>query len=297
MTGNVPPAISARTEVPQVTDFANLRPVALTIAGFDPSSGAGITADLKVFSAHNIYGVASISAITVQSTLGVRSIEPMSSILVRQTLDCLVEDLSLSGIKIGMLGDAAVAREVASFLRSQTGSVERQRIVLDPVICSSSGTPLIDARGIELLQRELLACTGWITPNRSEIAILTGIHSIDKEDVPPAAHKLREIAGQFGNPNLNVVVTGGDLDRPDDFLLSASGDELWFPGEHIATKATHGTGCAFSSALVCRLIAGDSPADAVLNAKVYVTQALRSAYPIGKGKGPVNHLFRLDPRP
>ncbi len=296
MSGEFPPAPSSQTEVSQVTDFANSRPVALTIAGFDPSSGAGITADLKVFSAHNIYGVAAISAVTVQSTLGVRSVEPMSSTLVRRTLDFLVEDLYLSGIKIGMLGGSDVAGEVSSFLATQTGIVESRRIVLDPVICSSSGIPLIDAEGIEFLRRGLLAHAGWITPNLSELAILTGVRCTQKEDVPPAALKLRAMAGQLGNAGLSVVVTGGDFSRPDDFLLSASGDELWFPGEHIATEATHGTGCAFSSALLCRLIAGDSPANAVLKAKTYITEALRAAYPVGKGKGPVNHLFRLDRR-
>ncbi len=295
MTGKFSPATSFHTEVSQVTISANSRPVALTIAGFDPSSGAGITADLKVFSAHNIYGVAAISAVTVQSTQGVRSVEPMSSTLVRRTLDCLVEDLSLSGIKIGMLGGSDVAREVGSFLATQTGIVESRRIVLDPVICSSSGAPLIDAEGIEFLRRGLLAHAGWITPNLSELAILTGVRCTQKDDVPPAALGLKAIAGQLGNSGLNVVVTGGDFSRPDDFLLSASGDELWFPGERIATEATHGTGCAFSSALVCRLIAGDSPANAVSNAKAYITEALRAAYPVGKGKGPMNHLFRLDP--
>src|SRR6202167_4527747 len=106
------------------------RPVALTIAGFDPGSGAGITADLKTFSAHGIYGVACISAMTVQSTLGVRAVEPLSPVLVRQTLECLAEDVSLSGVKIGMLGNAAVVCEVSSFLTAQAGRIARERIVL-----------------------------------------------------------------------------------------------------------------------------------------------------------------------
>ena len=126
------------------------RPVALTIAGFDPGSGAGITADLKTFSAHGVYGVACISAMTVQSTLGVRAVEPLSPILVRQTLDCLAEDVSLSGIKIGMLGSSGVAAEVGSFLPPSPDKVARKRIVLDPVLRSTSGTPLIDANGLRL---------------------------------------------------------------------------------------------------------------------------------------------------
>jgi hydroxymethylpyrimidine/phosphomethylpyrimidine kinase len=273
------------------------RPVALTIAGFDPGSGAGITADLKTFSAHRIYGVACISAMTVQSTLGVRAVEPLSHVLVRQTLECLAEDVSLSGVKIGMLGSAGVVGEVSSFLAARSGTIPRQRIVLDPVLRASSGTPLIDQRGGRLIRDELLQRVGWITPNLEELAILTGVVSgtLGREQVPAVAAQLREISAQRGNDELNVVVTGGHLIPPDDFLLLASGEQTWLPGEQIATNATHGTGCAFSAALLCRLISGQSPGDAVAAAKTYVTEALRAAYPVGKGKGPMNHLFPFDP--
>jgi hydroxymethylpyrimidine/phosphomethylpyrimidine kinase len=270
------------------------RPVALTIAGFDPGSGAGVTADLKTFSAHRIYGVACISALTVQSTLGVRAVEPLSPSLVRQTLDCLVEDVSLSGVKIGMLGSSAVAGEVTSFLTAQSGNPARERIVLDPVLVSTSGTQLIDPNGIRIIREELLHRVGWITPNTHELAILIGEDSISRERIPAAAVRLRELAARSGNRELNVVVTGGHLGRPDDFLLAAAGDGIWLPGERIETNSTHGTGCAFSSALLCQLISGLGPSDAVAAAKAYVTEALRSAYPVGKGKGPMNHLFRLD---
>ena len=271
------------------------RPVALTIAGFDPGSGAGVTADLKTFAAHGIYGVACITALTVQSTLGVRAVEPLSVSLVRQTLDCLAEDVTLSGVKIGMLGSSAVAGEVVSFLSAQSTKLARERIVLDPVLRSTSGTPLIDVNGVRIIREQLLHRVGWITPNTQELAILIGEDSISRERVPAAAVQLKEVAGRSGNQELNVVVTGGHLGRPDDFLLTAAGDQVWLPGERIDTNSTHGTGCAFSSALLCELISGLSPSDAVAAAKAYVTEALRSAYPVGKGKGPMNHLFRLDP--
>jgi hydroxymethylpyrimidine/phosphomethylpyrimidine kinase len=272
------------------------RPVALTIAGFDPGSGAGITGDLKTFAAHGIYGVACISAMTVQSTLGVRAVEPLSPTLVRQTLECLAEDVSLAGVKIGMLGNSAVVREVSSFLTAQSGAIPRDRIVLDPVLRSSSGTALIDLDGVDVLRQELLRRVGWITPNVDELALLAGGDlsvpgSLGREQVPAAAARLREMAARQGNDELNVVVTGGHLSRPDDFLLTASGEGSWLEGEKIVTKATHGTGCAFSSALLSGLISGQSPRHAVAAAKAYVTEALRSAYPIGKGKGPMNHLF------
>ena len=267
--------------------------VALSIAGFDPGSGAGITADLKTFAAHRVYGVACISALTVQSTQGVRAVEPLSAALVRQTLDCLAEDVSLSGIKIGMLGSSEIVKEVASFLKS--AKLSHNCLVLDPVLRSSSGTPLLDANGIYILRDELLHCIGWITPNVEELAILIGEKLGSRDQVPGAAARLKDLAAEAGNDKLNVVVTGGELSPPDDFLLTASGEEHWFPGEKIATSSTHGTGCAFSSALLCRLISGLGGREAVAAAKEYVTEALRSAYPIGKGKGPMNHFYRFDP--
>ena len=269
------------------------RPVALTIAGFDPGSGAGITADLKTFSAHGIYGVACISAMTVQSTLGVRAVEPLPAMLVRQTLECLAEDVSLSGVKIGMLGSSAVVCEVSSFLTAQAGTIARERIVLDPVLRSTSGTALIDRDGLRVIREELLLRVGWITPNVDELNLLAG-GSSGREQVPAAAARLQAMAAQLGNDALNLVVTGGHLDRPDDFLLTASGEGSWLAGEKIVTNATHGTGCAFSSALLCGLISGRSPREAAAAAKAYVTGALRSAYPVGKGKGPMNHLFPFD---
>jgi hydroxymethylpyrimidine/phosphomethylpyrimidine kinase len=269
-------------------------PVALTIAGFDPGSGAGITADLKTFAAHRIYGVACISAMTVQSTLGVRAVEPLPAMLVRQTLECLAEDVSLSGIKIGMLGSSAVVGEVSSFLTVQSATIPRERIVLDPVLRSTSGTPLIDRDGVRVIREELLSRVGWITPNIDELALLVD-SSLEREEVPAAAARLQAMAARLGNDALNVVVTGGHLSRPDDFLLTASGAGNWLSGEKIITNATHGTGCAFSSALLCELISGRSSKEAVAAAKAYVTEALRSAYPVGKGKGPMNHLFPFDP--
>ncbi len=267
------------------------RPVAVTIAGFDPGSGAGITADLKTFAAHGIYGVACITAMTVQSTQGVRAVEPLSPGLVRSTLECLVEDVALSGVKIGMLGSSNVAAEVASFLRAQSNRIPRERVVLDPVLRSTSGTALIDANGVRVIRDELLHCVGWITPNIHELAILAGDDSetLSRDQVPAAAARIRE-----GNPELNVVVTGGHLDKPDDFLLTESGEQIWLPGERIATNSTHGTGCAFSTAILCGLVSGLNSKEAVASAKAYVTDALRLAYPVGKGKGPMNHLFRFD---
>ncbi len=255
------------------------RPVALTVAGFDPSSGAGVTADLKVFSAHGVYGVAAITALTVQSTLGVRGVSPISGRLVLETLECLAEDFRIAGVKIGMLGTAEVVRSVAGWLR--TGGIRREQVVLDPVLRSSSGAALLDDEGLEVMRRELLPMVGWVTPNVEELAVLVEAQIPGSEAVPELARQLAAV------PDLNVVVTGGHLDPPDDFLLAAAGKETWFPGRRVETTSTHGTGCAFSSALLCRLMAQDPAAEAVRGAKEFVLRALETAVPVGRGRGPV----------
>lgn len=256
------------------------RTVVLSVAGFDPSSGAGVTADLKVFAAHGFHGVLAITALTVQSTKGVRQVEPVRGKIFRNTLECLAEDVSIVGVKIGMLGSAEIVRELVSFLKN--AGVPRERVVLDPVLVSSSGAALLEAEGIRLLREELLGLVGWVTPNIDELGALTGGRAASREDVPALAAKLAGLA-----PGLNVVVTGGHLDPPDDFLRTASGEEVWIPGRRVETNSTHGTGCVFSSALLCRVVAGDAPAEAVRGAKAVVTRALETAVPIGKGKGPV----------
>ena len=256
------------------------RKVALTIAGFDPSSGAGVTADLKVFWNHGIYGVAAITALTIQSTQGVRQVQPVAGGLLRETLECLAADLPIAGVKIGMLGSAEAAGEVSRFLTK--AGIPRDRVVLDPVLVSSSGAALLEPAGVDVLKKTLLPRVGWITPNMDELGALTGSDAYLHADIPDEAGRVAALA-----PGLNVVVTGGHLNPPDDFLRTADGAETWFPGSRIETTSTHGTGCVFSSALLCRLLAGDDPVDAVRGAKDFVRRALESAVPLGSGKGPV----------
>lgn len=255
------------------------RQIALTVAGFDPSAGAGVTADLKVFAAHGLYGLAAITALTVQSTQGVSRVRPIPGQLLRETLECLAEDFSLAGVKIGMLGSAAVARVVAAFLTD--ARIPRDRVVLDPVVRSSSGAELLSTVGLRILREKLLPVVGWITPNVDELAVLAGEPVPETDSIPELARRLAASA-----PGLNVVVTGGHLDPPHDFLQTASGHEEWFPGKRVETTSTHGTGCAFSSALLSRMLLGEGPAEAVRSAKAFVTRALETAEPLGRGKGP-----------
>jgi hydroxymethylpyrimidine/phosphomethylpyrimidine kinase len=257
--------------------------VALTIAGFDPSSGAGVTADLKVFEKHGIYGIAAITALTVQSTQGVEAVEPVSGRLLRASLECLAEDLAICGVKIGMLGSAEAVREVAGFI-TQAG-IPRERVVLDPVLVSSSGAALLEPDGFQIVKKTLLPMVGWVTPNLEELGALLGESGefISREHVPELAERL----AAEGGAGLHVVVTGGHLYPPDDFLRTAAGEEVWFSGERVETTSTHGTGCAFSSALLCRVLAGDGPMEAAGGAKAWVRQALETAVPLGQGRGPV----------
>ena len=260
---------------------ATRRPtVVLSAAGFDPSAGAGILADLKVFTAHGLYGVSAITAITVQSTKGVMEVHSADPEIFGHTLECLFEDMPIAGVKIGMLGSADIVAELARFLLD--ARIARERIVLDPVLASSSGAALLDREGIRVLREELLPLVGWVTPNVDELAALTGERVSGREEVAEQAGRLAGLAG-----GLNVVVTGGHLDPPDDLLRTSAGEVVWFPGRRVDTTSTHGTGCVFASALLCRLVAGDTAAAAVRGAKQFVTRALESAMPVGKGRGPV----------
>ena len=268
------------------------RLVGLTVAGFDPSAGAGVTADLKVFAAHGIYGMAAVTALTVQSTLGVKGIRAVDSELLKQTLACLRDDVTFAGIKIGMLAERGLVDAVSDFL-AELGEDVRERVVLDPVLRSSSGRSLLDGAGVESLKRRLLGQIGWITPNVDEAAALTRLAVGSREEISAAAERLQEMAAEAGNGELHVVVTGGHREQPDDFLRTPRGEGYWLAGKRVQTNSTHGTGCAFSTALTCALINGYPAYPAVEAAKAYVTAALKAAYPVGRGKGPMNHLFRF----
>ncbi|HZY74159.1 MAG TPA: bifunctional hydroxymethylpyrimidine kinase/phosphomethylpyrimidine kinase [Edaphobacter sp.] len=260
----------------------------LTIAGFDPSSGAGVTADLMVFAAHGLFGTSCITSLTVQSTKGVEVAHPVRPETVRATLDCLQADLPTAGIKIGMLATGETVAAVADFLERLRHRRERIPVVLDPVLQSSSGHELLYDDGIKLLKERLLPLVDWITPNADELGILTGKPVRQRGDLPEAVRLL-----QTSHSHLSILATGGHLEPPDDFLLSSDGGTWWLPGSRIDSTSTHGTGCTLSSALLSRLVEGRSPYEAAIGAKLYVAEAIRTAPGLGQGRGPLNHLWTL----
>jgi hydroxymethylpyrimidine/phosphomethylpyrimidine kinase len=285
-------------------------PLLLTIAGLDPSAGAGIAADLKVFAAHGCYGMAALTALTVQSTRGVRAVRPVEPALLGETLECLAADVDFAGVKIGMLGTEAAVLEVARYLSRRRPPV----VVLDPVLESSSGARLLEPGAEAALLSSLLPLVDWVTPNRGELLRLAGgpaegaAGGVSEAEADPAREEaLERLALSFalpappGGPRRHgpeLVVTGGDARRPDD-LVRLSGRLTWLRGEHVETACTHGTGCTFSSALLAELVrAGWRPGEdaaglrAAQAAKQYVTGALRAARPVGGGRGPLAHFFR-----
>ena len=262
-------------------------PVLLTIAGFDPSCGAGIAADLKTFAAHNCYGVAAVAALTVQSSEGVRSIHAIPSSTLRAQLEALADDVAIAAVKIGMLANRANAAAVADFVDARKFT----HVVLDPVMRSTAGsTELLDGAGVKFVRDELMKRVSVITPNIAEASLLTGIEVKDLASMKEAAQKLVQMGTRA------AVVTGGHLERPLDVLCEDHTVEV-FGGDHVKTPHTHGSGCTFSSAVAAQLATGLTLAQAVILAKAYVTKAIEKGYQVGKGDGPVNQLFRFHQEP
>jgi hydroxymethylpyrimidine/phosphomethylpyrimidine kinase len=263
------------------------RPVVLSIAGFDPSSGAGITADIKTIAAHECYGVTCVTALTVQSTQGVKRVDPVSGELVHQTLDYLAQDFEFAAVKIGMLGSAEVVAAVAEFLRRQ----RPPNVVVDPVLRSSSGASLLDGAGSRLLAQEILPLATVTTPNLDEARVLARLlGESDRQASDTMENGDWVIAERICQSGVrNVVITGGHQSPPTDLLVSSAG-RMEFLGDWINSQSTHGTGCAFSSSVACNLAVGLPIEESVRRAKHYVAQALLNAYPAGKGVGSLNHF-------
>lgn len=256
--------------------------IALTIAGSDPSGGAGIQADLKTFHQHGVYGMAVISLLTVQSTNGVARVETVAPDLLAQQLDHLLADLTPGAAKTGALGNAALVEVVAARAKGFTFP-----LVVDPVMISKHGHPLIDASAVQALETLLLPVTFLVTPNAHEAAALTGRPVETVAQAKDAAKALAQLGVR------NVLVKGGHLEGAAVDVLLADGQVHELFAERIETRHTHGTGCTSSAAIAARLSQGTPLVDAVRGAKTWLTRAIASAPGLGHGVGPVNHFAPL----
>lgn len=257
-------------------------PVVLSIAGFDPSAGAGVAADLKTFAAHSCYGVAAITALTIQNTQGATAFYPTEPSILRESINAQLADGRVKAVKIGMLAKRANAKVVCEVLDSNP----LLPAVLDPVFRSASGLDLVDADGLEFIRQQLLSRVSLVTPNLAEATALTGLQVENPETMKAAAHRLVEMGARA------VVVTGGHFEKALDVFFDGS-ELVAFVGDRVRPYNTHGTGCTFSSAIAANLALGRQLRDAVVLAKAFVTEAIRKAFPIGPGRVPLNHLYRM----
>jgi hydroxymethylpyrimidine/phosphomethylpyrimidine kinase len=263
-------------------------PILLSIAGFDPSCGAGTAADLKTFAAHGCYGVAAITALTVQSTQGVEGVHITPAGTLRAQLDALIRDVEIAAVKIGMLGNRANAATVAEFLEAHAFP----HVVLDPVMKSSSGSELLDAGGVKFLAGELMRRASVVTPNVEEAESLAGLEIKDSAGMEAAARKLTEMGARA------VIVKGGHLEKPVDVLFDGT-DLITMGGDRVRSEGAHGTGCTFASAITAQLALGRSLREAAMLAKAYVMKAIEKSYAVGKGRAPLDHFYRqrIEPPP
>ena len=252
-------------------------PVALSIAGSDPSGGAGLQGDLKTFHQFRVYGMAVPTLLTVQNTMGVERSTCLPPALVRAQLDSIQRDIPPVAAKTGALGDPAIVGVVANWLRES-----EVPLVVDPVMSSTHGDSLASDETVDAIVEELLPQCFLLTPNLLEASKLSGIDINDQHDMRRAAERI----GRHGAKR--VLVKGGHLDSDPIDLLWAEGVVHSFPSERIRNRNTHGTGCALSAAITAMLALDHTLLHAIECAKHYVTEAIRTAPSLGGGQGPLN---------
>jgi len=256
---------------------------ALTIAGSDSCGGAGIQADLKTFSAHGVYGMSVITAVTAQNTRGVLGVQDVSPELVSGQLQAIFEDIRVDGLKIGMVSKIETIEAIAEGLIFYGPS----GIVLDPVMVSKSGYHLLRPEAKEALIGRLLPLAAVVTPNIPEAEVLTGMEIKSLEDMKRAAVLIH------GMGPGHVLVKGGHMDAAATDVLYDGSAFRYLTSKRISTKNTHGTGCTLSAAIASNLARGASFENAVVKAKEYITFAIENSFTIGKGAGPTNHFWQL----
>ncbi|MGB3331087.1 MAG: bifunctional hydroxymethylpyrimidine kinase/phosphomethylpyrimidine kinase [Thermomicrobiales bacterium] len=255
-------------------------PKAMTIAGSDSGAGAGIQADLKTFAALGVYGTSVITAVTAQNTVEVAAIAEVPEEVVIAQIDGVLEDIGADAVKTGMLSGKAIIQNVADRLEAWGP----RWLVVDPVMMSKGGAPLLQRDAMGALKRDLLPHASMITPNIPEAEILSGITIANGDDARNAARKIHTLGPQW------VIVKGGHLDGPAIDLVFDGESFTPIEGERIQTTNTHGTGCTYSAAITAFLAHGLEPMDAIRAAKRYIEAALRDSWSVGEGHSPVNHF-------
>lgn len=256
----------------------------LSIAGTDPTGGAGIQADLKTIEAHNLFGMSVITAVVAQNTTGVFGMQPVSASLVKQQIDCVFDDIRPDAVKLGMLYSAENICTTAERLRAH----HAKNIVLDPVMISSSGHDLLRPDASKSLIEEIFPLCTLITPNLAEASALSGLYISTKSQMEQAA---KMISLQTGGA---VLVKGGHLSDCADDLLYIDHQVHWLPAPRIHNPNTHGTGCTLSSAIACGLAQGISLVDSVKRAKRYLIACIQYGLDLGHGSGPLQHKVNFE---
>ena len=257
----------------------------MTIAGSDSGGGAGIQADLKTFAALGVYGTSALTAITAQNTLGVTAIHEVPTEIIAAQIQAILSDIGADAVKTGMLSSSAIIETVAQEL--QRHGVKR--LVVDPVMVAKGGDRLLREDAVEALRTRLLPLATVVTPNMPEAEVLTGLTVRTPEDAREAARRIVAMGAR------SVVVKGGHITQDDAVDTFYDGSEFReFRAQRIDTKNTHGTGCTFASAIAAGLAKGLALAEAVAQAKNYVTEAIRANLEIGAGHGPLNHFYMLE---
>jgi len=265
-------------------------PKLLSIAGSDPSGGAGVQADLKTFSAFGCYGMAAVTALTAQNTTGVTRVFPIPPDMVAAQIDAIFSDIAVNAVKLGMLAEPAIAEAVAAALR-RAGA---KNSVLDPVLTATRGAALSEGGLPDAIIKHLLPLVDLITPNLAEAAMLTRTSlARDTDEMTAQARALVERGARA------ALVKGGHLDGEPTDVLFANGALTLLSGRRVDTRHAHGTGCALASAIAANLAKGFPLAEAVADAKTWLEQALVAgeALRVGAGAGPPNHFWELWGRP
>ena len=262
-----------------MNDGTQTLPVALTVAGFDPSGGAGIIADVKTFTAFGCFATAAVTSLTYQNTTGVFGAAHQTAEAVRAQVLPVVEDFRVAGAKTGMLPTRGIIEEVARLFRETSLPAP----VVDPVVRSTSGFDLIDDAALDALKSELLPLARVVTPNAPEAERITGRPVRDHAGMLEAARLIRGMGARA------VLVKGGHLEGDAVDVLDDEGRVRTFTAARIETTSTHGTGCTLAAAVAACLARGRDLEDSVAAAKRFVTEAIRRAPRLGRGHGPVNH--------